>query len=298
MSTSLEEYVQIDKRIDAAEEQATDNVRESLRDRWEFGKRMLAERKGKQLPKGRMADLVKATDKSQRELSYRMQFAEAYPTEEQVCTAMQTFKSWRQVKNKLSKPPDPAKPKPAPKPHARHDEVVELDKQGLTQQEIADQTGIGKRQVRHIVEREHVEQEARADATVIDWATVTGKAKEREAVMRRQIHREVEAQFEPRVQAEVAARVEAQSEIMKRTSAQYRLVLNARKGILTRAAYDLIRSCLHPDSRLSVTNEKLAEAFRIFNEAEILLLNETDCPAPTRLPSKEDLLKRRRRGAG
>ena len=111
--------------------------------------------------------------------------------------------------------------------------------------------------------------------------------------MRRVIRREVEAEFEPRVQAEVQRRVENARKRIASTEAESRRVLNARKGIITRADYDLIRSCLHPDSRLSATNEKLAKAFRTFNEAEILLLNEKDFPT-TNLPSMEDLMRRRR----
>lgn len=49
--TTVDEFVRIDKRIDTAEELASDCVRESIHDRWEFGRLMLAERRGKQLPK-------------------------------------------------------------------------------------------------------------------------------------------------------------------------------------------------------------------------------------------------------
>jgi hypothetical protein len=293
MIDNIEEFVQIDKRIDAAEERVADDTRESLRDRWEFGRKMLAQRKGKQLPKGMLAELVEATGgKSQRELSYRMQFAEAYPTEEKVCNALQTFTSWFQVTQSLPKPGKPHGKPSAPKRHKKHAEVVELEKQGSSQQEIAEKTGVGKRQVRHIVEREHIEQEAKDEAVVIDWETLPGPVAKKAETMRRQVRREFEAGFEPRVQAEVQERLEVEIKFMKRMQTESRRVLESRKGIITRDDYDLIRSCLHPDSRESASDEKLAEAFRIFNEAEILFLNEKDCPT-TRLPSLEDLLKRR-----
>jgi hypothetical protein len=54
------------------------------------------------------------------------------------------------------------------------------------------------------------------------------------------------------------------------------------RGIFTRAEYDLIRSCLHPDSRASASDRKLANAFRSFNEAAILLLNAMDRPTTKR----------------
>ena len=49
-----------------------------------------------------------------------------------------------------------------------------------------------------------------------------------------------------------------------------------RKGFFTRAEFDLVRSCLHPDSRLSVSDEKLAKAFAIISAAEILFLSRED----------------------
>jgi hypothetical protein len=96
---------------DAAEEQAADNISESLRDRWEFGKLMLTERgltkagkPSKQLPTGRLDELVEATGKSRSELKYRAQFAERYPTEDEVANALATYTSWFQVTQNLPKP--------------------------------------------------------------------------------------------------------------------------------------------------------------------------------------------------
>ncbi len=85
-------------------------MRESLRERWEFGKLMLTERvnqKGepaKRLPDNRLAELVKATGKSQAELNYRMQFVEAYPTDDELLTAVRSFMSWRQLRQSLANP--------------------------------------------------------------------------------------------------------------------------------------------------------------------------------------------------
>ena len=58
---SIEAFVLIDKRIDTREEDAANSLRESICDRWEFGKLMLAQRKGKQLPNGMLDELVAAT---------------------------------------------------------------------------------------------------------------------------------------------------------------------------------------------------------------------------------------------
>jgi hypothetical protein len=60
------------------------------------------------------------TGKGRRELQYRMQFAELYPTEDKVCNALQTLESWRQVIKKFLS----ANGKPAPKRHEKRDAVV------------------------------------------------------------------------------------------------------------------------------------------------------------------------------
>jgi hypothetical protein len=45
-------------------------------------------------------------DESQRELSYRIRFAEAFSTEEELCTAVQSFESWTAVRESLKKSKD------------------------------------------------------------------------------------------------------------------------------------------------------------------------------------------------
>src|SRR5262245_29818320 len=43
------------------------------------------------------------------------------------------------------------------------------------------------------------------------------------------------------------------------------VVQSRESGIMRLVNFKLIRSCLHPDSRKSASDEKLAKAFRIFN---------------------------------
>lgn len=256
---NIEEFLTIEKRINAADDQHVDIDRVSIRDRWEFGGLMVAKRKvnAKQLPTGLLAALGKTTGLGRAELKYRAQFADRYPTEGEVANALATFSSWRQVIKSLPKPSRATKPKAkpsTPKRHDRHDEIAALSKQGLSQREIADETGVDIHLVRRIVERDNVEQQVRA---------------------------------------EVKAELELERKRIQKMRDDARRVLDARKGTITKGDYDLIRSCLHPDSRMSVTPEKLARAFRIINESEILLLNEKDCPTNT-LPAFEDLKKVRR----
>src|SRR5262245_61378107 len=51
---------------------------EAIRARWEFGRLVLLQRQGKQLPKGLTAEICNAAGISQRELSRRTQVAEVY----------------------------------------------------------------------------------------------------------------------------------------------------------------------------------------------------------------------------
>lgn len=92
----IERLARIDQRIDA-------NESDALRARWEFGHQMLAARDGAgRLPNGYLAALVERTGKSRTELNWRSQFAETFPTQEELSSALDSFASWtdavRQIK--------------------------------------------------------------------------------------------------------------------------------------------------------------------------------------------------------
>jgi|GEM_PF-1496270 len=109
----IERMVHIDQRIDA-------NESDALRARWDFGQQMLAARDGAgRLPNGYLSALVERTGKSRRELGYRVQFAETFPTEEELCTAVQGFGSWSDLRVALKADKDaddnlPVTPQPVP----------------------------------------------------------------------------------------------------------------------------------------------------------------------------------------
>ena len=298
---NIEEFIQIDKRIDTDEDDAAEKLQDSIRARWEFGRLMLAQRKGKQLPNGLLGELVQRTGKSQRELGYRMAFAERYPTEDEVCNALQTWKSWFQVTQNLPKE-EPAKPKRKPRPAPKRDDPIvvdiinEFEDEGedyACQDVVEEAAAQGVEVSPSTVERKRAAVRAERDAAPIGWDTVPDPAKEKIERVVRQRERQLEAEFEQRVDAEVKARMEPAWAVANKTYADARNVLEHRKGLFTRADYDLIRSCLHPDSRLSVTAEKLAQAFRVFNEATISLLSEKDYPTKTAMPTLDELKKRR-----
>jgi N6-adenosine-specific RNA methylase IME4 len=95
----IERLVRIDERIDAHEGEA-------LRDRWEFGREMVAARAGKaHLPNGYLAALVTRTGKSRAELKFRAQFAERYPSEDEMANALAIYGSWFEITQKALKRP-------------------------------------------------------------------------------------------------------------------------------------------------------------------------------------------------
>ena len=102
MIDNIEDFIVIDKRISGAEDDAAERTKDSLRDRWEFGKLMLTKRKGKQLPNGLLDELATATGKSRSELQYRMRFAERYPTEDEVWNVFHTYKTCYRQRNSMN----------------------------------------------------------------------------------------------------------------------------------------------------------------------------------------------------
>jgi transposase-like protein len=82
---------EIDRRID--EHEST-----GLCQRWLFGRELLAMRDDRgRLPKGVISELVKLTGKSRSELRFREQFAAAYPTADELRTAIAQFGCWDRV---------------------------------------------------------------------------------------------------------------------------------------------------------------------------------------------------------
>jgi hypothetical protein len=154
-------------------------------------------------------------------------------------------------------------------------------------------------------EAKPIKQETTADLPPLDWNTMPGNAKAKLEAMRRQIHKEYQRELDRHVEkldAEVKSRVQAQIDteanifhnVMRNRLDRADRVLSGRKGIFSRADYDVIRSCLHPDSRTSVSDQKLANAFRLFNEADILLIKETETPTASSppLPALDEIRRR------
>jgi hypothetical protein len=300
----LDELIIIDKRIDAAEDHAADSLRESLRDRWEFGQLMLAKRKGKQLPKGMLDAMAEAIGKSRSELKYRMQFAERYPTENELANAVGQFPSWKQVIRSLPKPPpengSPSiKPTPAPKADRPEveEKINEFEDRGVrySAQDVVDaleDSDIGIHTVARKRRAVQAAREAAAEAAPVAWETIPGNQQVKLERAKRSMQRQLDKEYQARLLAELdqhrakldsdfaahKAAYDAQNAAVKAMRDDERrrykegIEVYRAKGLITPDEYNVIRSCLHPDSRASVTDEKLAAAFRLFNDSRIRTL--------------------------
>jgi hypothetical protein len=171
-----------------------------------------------------------------------------------------------------------------PKPH-NNDELTEqvaaalvLD-EGYSLERAAAETKLGSVQpVKTAVAKELGRRVASADAP-IDPASLSMSAQERLAGALRQHKNKLDLEFEMRVRAECQRRIE--ETILphyNETEATYRDLITARAGIMSKVTYNRIRRCLHPDSRKSVSDEKLNEAFQLFSQLEKRLLAEKDSP--------------------
>jgi hypothetical protein len=129
----------------------------------------------------------------------------------------------------------------------------------------------------------------------IDPSTLSISAQEKLAIAVKQATRKLEVEIEHRVRAEVTKWLNDDLLPMyRKNEALYKLMIEKRNGAMTNAEYKLIWSCLHSDSRKSVSDEKLNKAFNLFTKLEKLILNEKESPTQkSNLPSSSELMKRK-----
>ena len=166
----------------------------------------------------------------------------------------------------------------APKKHYKETEIVALADKGMTTAAVSAETGIGQRQVRHVIEREQIRREAKAEPDV-ERADLSLSAQEKLDAAVRQHKRKLDIEFTQRVQDEVRRRID---DIVlphwKDQIEEAKGLYNRRRALMTKETFNTIRRGLHPDSRGSISDQKLAEAFGAFMKLEKYLLDETDSP--------------------
>jgi hypothetical protein len=156
--------------------------------------------------------------------------------------------------------------------------IIALSNSGLTSPQIASELGIQGRAVRHALEREQIRLDAAQNAAVlVDDLSMT--AQQKLATVIRQHKNQLDIEFEQRVRDEVKRRID---EIVlphwKEKIDKAQELYARRKGSMDKETFNMIRRALHPDSRQSISDKKLGEAFDAFMALEKYLLNEKDSP--------------------
>ena len=159
---------------------------------------------------------------------------------------------------------------------AQHDQIIARHDSGLTSPQIASELGIEGRAVRHAIEREEIRRNVEPTITS-DMLSMSMQAKLDAAV--RQHKRRLDLEFEVRVRDEIKKRMDEivlphWKEKIDKANDLYR----HRRGAMDKATFNKIRRALHPDSRASISDQVLAEAFDTFMSLEKFLLDENDSP--------------------
>jgi hypothetical protein len=132
-------------------------------------------------------------------------------------------------------------------------------------------------------EREAARRKAVEDAEPeIDARTLSLSAQKKIELAVKQQAQKIAAEYQRRFADEIKQRLEDTvlphyREMEKR----YRDLSESRtKGVMDKKTFRLIWSCLHTDSRKSVSDERLNEAFHQFSRMETKLMSEADHPTP------------------
>lgn len=235
--------------------------------------------------------------------SSRWQRLAAMP-EDQFEEKVTGMKSAMRAKTEGGKTAPRAKKGAAPKPRAetapqavkREERVAVLMDAGKDAHEIADDLGLGLRATNQAMEHVKIRREAEA---IIDPATLSLSAQQKLATAIKQHMQKLEATFHQRVNDRVNKVLdEIRLPQWKEQIEQAKRILDRRKGLMDKAMFNKIRRALHPDSRHSISDKLLADAFDAFMQLEKFLLDEKDSPTtwPSTMPStlaEWDALKRK-----
>jgi transposase len=167
------------------------------------------------------------------------------------------------------------KPKP-PQQQERNEKIVAMSDQGMSSRDISNEVGVGERMVDRVLE---VEGARREGPTQIDRSELSLTAQQKLDAAIRQHKQKLGASFYMRVEQEVRKRID---EIVlphwKEKIEQAQKLYEHRRGAMSKETFNTIRRALHPDSRQSISDKKLAEAFDTFMSLEKFLLDEKDSP--------------------
>jgi len=193
----------------------------------------------------------------------------------------------RAIKDTIKKPSKPRKPRERTIDN-RDEQIVAMEKEGLSRSDIAAELDVTERTVRRALDADQLRQEGR-DEPVVDRAELSLTAQQKFDLAVKQHQRKLDLAFEQRVRDEVKRRID---EIVlphwKEKIEKAQKLYVHRRGAMAKETFNTIRRALHPDSRQSISDKKLGEAFDTFMGLEKFLLDEKD--SPTDLPDLPDNL--------
>jgi IS30 family transposase len=169
------------------------------------------------------------------------------------------------------------KTKPRPKVTDPHkDQIVAMHDTGSSHADIAGAVGLHERVVGRLLQDEQIRREAEP---LIDAGMLSLSAQQKLDIAVRQAKRKLDLEFEARVSDEVKRRID---QIIlphwKEKIAQAQKLYRHRKGAMDKATFNKIRRALHPDSRKSISDKMLGDAFDTFMSLEKYLLDEKESP--------------------
>jgi len=167
-------------------------------------------------------------------------------------------------------------PQPARRTDVPQAAELVLDR-GMTYDQAAEATDSTLQVVRASVMREEGRREAQP---LITPDMLSMSAREKGEAWLRQEKKRMQASFEDTVQTRVREHLEAAIKSMNERYEEYQAVIEGRRGFMTGRTFRLILSCLHPDSRKSLSDERLSAAFRAFQLLEKRVLDEKESPTP------------------
>jgi IS30 family transposase len=170
--------------------------------------------------------------------------------------------------------------RPSKRPQQEH--IVAQADAGMTAKEIAAKVGITPRAVHRALQDERIKREAQP---LIDPSTLSMTAREKLDIAIRQHEQKLKSENEKTVQEQVVKTINEMQLPWweKRLTKIYDDIVymrTLRKGVMSKTEYNKIWSCLHPDSRKATSDQKLQDAFGLFERLEMLLVSEKEAPTP------------------
>jgi hypothetical protein len=219
-----------------------------------------------------------------RDLSSRAQKLAAIPEPEFEQKLAEQKAAGNLSAQRLVKTPTPKTS--APKEHKAAPIVIALHDQGLTSSQIAEQTGVSQRQIRHIREEEEIRRKAKAEEPEITPEMLSLTAQQKLDLAIKQQIKKLEQEYTAKVEAAAWRYLDLTVEQWNKEQAEAKRIMHTREGFMTKKTYKLILSCLHPDRVSNELKERYGDAFREFNKLEKFLLDEKDSPTQfVRIPT-------------